>query len=440
MPAFVYPMIGISEIVQNIIYFISLYYVVFWLLVFLDSEPEKQRRIKAYPEISIIIPAYNEQDNIMPTLKSVEEMDYPKDKLSIIMVDDGSSDNTYNVAKRYIDSLRSKYNYKSVIILHQRNSGKHEAMNLGLKHVSTPLFASLDADSFPEKDALKKIVSCFEDSSITAVSPVLKVFKPANYIQTIQWLEYSVNHFYKSLITKVNAIHVLPGPLSVYRTDIVKRIGCFRDAHKTEDMEIAMRLQMNGYRIMQCDDAFVNTKAPYTIKSLYKQRHRWNYGTFKNLIQYKKMMFNRKYGDFGIFQLPIILVSGFLGISIISLLIYDFFKSLKPTFLMLQQYNFNIIEYIIHSRFNIIWLDIDLKSVVTFIGFFAISIFILWMSFKMYNYGKNGKDSSSNPFNNPISFLLYLFFYYLFLAVVWLMVFRDIMLKKGTEWKGIRGK
>jgi cellulose synthase/poly-beta-1,6-N-acetylglucosamine synthase-like glycosyltransferase len=326
------------------------------------------------------------------------------------------------------------------MLLHQENSGKYEAMNLGLKYVHTPLFASLDADSFPEKDALKNIVACFEDSNVTAVSPVLKVFKPSNYIQTIQWLEYSVNHFYKGLITKVNAIHVLPGPLSVYRTNIVKRIGCFRDAHKTEDMEIAMRLQMNGYTLMQCDDAFVYTKAPYTIKNLYKQRHRWNYGTFKNLMHYKKMMFNRKYGDFGMFQLPVILVSGFLGISIIGLLIYDFVKSLKPTFLMLRQYDFNIIEYIVHSRFNIIWLDIDIKSVVTFIGFFVISIFILWMSFKMYYVGGREKDSASSPFSNPFSFLAYLFFYYLFLAVVWLMVFRDIILKKGTEWKGIRGK
>jgi poly-beta-1,6-N-acetyl-D-glucosamine synthase len=425
-------MIGWSEIIQNVIYFISLYYVVFWMLVLLDSEPTKKKRISEYPEISIVVPAYNEQNNIVKTLESVETLDYPKEKISIIVVDDGSKDATYKNAQRFLNHLKFTYSYKSLTLLKQKNKGKYAAMNLAIKHVYTALFASLDADSYPEKDALKKIVACFEDKEITAASSIVKVAKPENYIQTIQWIEYLVNHYYKSLITRINAVHVLPGPLSVYRTDAIKKIGCFKEAHKTEDMEIALRLHLNGYKIVQCNQAFVHTNAPYSIKSLFQQRHRWNYGTFKNLIEYRKMMFNRKYGDFGMFQLPIIMISGFLGVTIIGLILYDSIKSAKPTFLMLQQYKFNLIEYFVHTHLNIIWLDLDLKSMVTFAGFFAISLLIIWLSFKLYK--------EKIPLRYPFSFIAYLFFYYLFLAVVWIVVLKDVVLNKGTEWKGVRGR
>ena len=393
----------------------------------LDSEDQKIRRIKKYPTVSIVIPAYNEEDNIVETINSVVNLDYPKDKIKLIVVDDGSKDKTYERAKAFIDDIKSKHSYIDVLLLTQKNHGKYYAMNHSLKYVDTDFFATMDADSIPNKDALKNVIASFVSDDIAAVSSVLKVYKPKTTIQIVQWFEYSVNHFYKSLIANVNSIHVLPGPLSVYRTKIIKEINGFREAYKTEDMEIVLRIQQKHYKIIQCNTAFVYTKAPAKIKELYTQRHRWNFGTFKNLIKYRSMMLNKKYGDFGLFQLPIILISGILGITILGLILYTSWKTAKPTFKMLQLYNYNIIEYLNHSTFNMILLDIDLKSIVTFIGFFAISILVIWLSLRLYKEKYTWKRS--------ISFALFLFFYYLFLAVVWLGVFKDVMMRKEAKWK-----
>jgi peptidoglycan-N-acetylglucosamine deacetylase len=420
-------MIGWIEIVQNIVYFFSLYYVVFWVLVLLDDEKPETKKLKGHPEISILIPGYNEEGNMIPTLKSVEALDYPKDKLSIYIIDDGSTDNTYKEAVSYSKLMLKNHNYKKVVVLTQKNKGKYAAMNNALKLVDTEFFASLDADSMPQKDALKKLIACFGDKQIAGVSPVMKVYKPSNMLQTIQYFEYLVNHFYKSVITKLDSVHVLPGPLSVYRTAIVKKLGCFREAHKTEDMELAMRIQKAQYKIMQCNDAFVYTKTPYTIKSLYRQRHRWNYGTLRNLIDYRKMMFNKKYGDFGIFQLPMIMLSGLLGIIVLGLMSHALFKSIRPTFRLLQLYNYNIIELIRQSSINMIWLDVDLRALMTFVIVFGITLMIVWLSFKLYKQ-KYGLKTT-------LPFIFYLFFYYLFLAVVWLGVFKDYIIGTKVGWR-----
>jgi len=419
-------MIGWIEIVQDIVYFFSLYYVVFWVLVLLDDEPV-QKKLKGQPEVSILIPAYNEEGNVIPTLKSVEALDYPKNKIAVYIMDDGSTDNTYKEALAYSKLMLKNHDYKRVVVITQKNKGKYAAMNAALKMVDTEFFASLDADSMPKKDALKKIMECFGDEKVAGVSPVMKVYKPSNTLQTIQYFEYLVNHFYKSVIKKLDSIHVLPGPLSVYRTAVVKKLGGFREAHKTEDMELAMRIQKAQYKITQCNDAFVYTKAPYSLKSLYRQRHRWNYGTFRNLLDYKKMIFNRKYGDFGVFQLPMIMLSGLLGIIVLGLLSHAFWKGVRPFFRLLQLYNYNIIELIRQSSMNIIWLDIDLRSLITFMIVFGLTLMIMWLSFRLYKQ-KYGLKTT-------LPFIFYLFFYYLFLAVVWLGVFKDYIIGTKVGWR-----
>jgi cellulose synthase/poly-beta-1,6-N-acetylglucosamine synthase-like glycosyltransferase len=395
--------------------------------VFLEKEAPKEHKLVSYPNVTIVIPAYNEEDNIVETMKSAIALDYPKNKLKIIVIDDGSTDRTNERAKGCIAWARKNIASLEIVLLMQKNFGKFAALNNALKHVNSEFFATLDADSSPNKDALKKLINSFTDERIAAVSPILKVYRPKNRIQLVQWFEYSVNHFYKSIISNVNAIHVTPGPLSVYRTKVVKEVGGFRKAHKTEDMEIAMRIQKKQYKIVQCNDAFVYTKAPYTIKELYKQRLRWNYGTFRNLIDYRKMMFDRKYGDFGMFQLPIILISGIMGITILGLITFNAYKSIKPTFKLLSMYNYNLYDYLRYTQFNMIWLDLDARAIVTFLGFFLISMLVLWLSLRLYREKISLRHMSS--------FFIYLFFYYLFLAIVWLGVLKDLILHRDRKWK-----
>jgi biofilm PGA synthesis N-glycosyltransferase PgaC len=421
-------MLDAFQIIQSIIYAISLYYVVFWLLVLLEGNGKGKlgKKLKAYSYVTIAVPAYNEGNNIEETLDGIANLDYPKDKISIIVIDDGSKDKTYELAKKYAEKVKKKFNFKSFTVLTQKNQGKYMALNNALKHVTTPFFAVLDADSIPKSDALKKLMSCFEDE-VAAVSPVLKVYKPKNPLQKMQWFEYSVNHFYRGLIARLNAMHVTPGPLSVYRTEVIKKIGGFREAHKVEDMEVAMRLQKKNYRLVQCDDAFVYTKAPSSLKVWMKQRHRWNYGTFKNIIDYKSMIFNRKYGDFGFFQLPIVVLSGLLGVVVLGLIAHSLWIGVRNLFKNLVVYNFDIIKYLSTRKFDIILLDINLRSIAFILGFFILTLFVMWMSLRLY---KNKGSLKRIP-----SFIMYLFFYYLLIAIVWVSVYKDVLLRKKSSWK-----
>jgi len=421
-------MLDAFQIIQSVIYAISLYYAVFWLLVLLEGNGKANlgKKLKVYPPVTITVPAYNEGNNIEETLDSIAALDYPKEKISIIVVDDGSKDNTYELTRKYAERAKKEFDFKSFIVLTQKNQGKYMALNNSLKHVTTEFFAVLDADSVPQTDALKKLMSCFEEN-VAAVSPVLKVYKPKGHWQKMQWFEYSVNHFYRGLIAKLNAMHVTPGPLSVYRSEAIKKLGGFREAHKVEDMEVAMRLQKKNYRIVQCDDAFVYTKAPSTLRVWIKQRHRWNYGTFKNLIDYKSMIFNRKYGDFGLFHLPVMLLSGLLGVTVLGLIAHSIFKSARDFFNILVVYDFNIIKYLSTRELNIILLDINLRSTAFILGFFILTLFVMWMSLRLY---KNKGSLRIIP-----SFMMYLFFYYLLIAIVWVFVYKDVLLRRKSNWK-----
>jgi len=421
-------MLDAFQIIQSVIYAISLYYAVFWLLVLLEGNGKANlgKKLKVYPPVTITVPAYNEGNNIEETLDSIAALDYPKEKISIIVVDDGSKDNTYELTRKYAERAKKEFDFKSFIVLTQKNQGKYMALNNCLKHVTTEFFAVLDADSVPQIDALRKLMSCFEEN-VAAVSPVLKVYKPKGHWQKMQWFEYSVNHFYRGLIAKLNAMHVTPGPLSVYRSEAIKKLGGFREAHKVEDMEVAMRLQKKNYRIVQCDDAFVYTKAPSTLRVWIKQRHRWNYGTFKNLIDYKSMIFNRKYGDFGLFHLPVMLLSGLLGVTVLGLIAHSIFKSARDFFNILVVYDFNIIKYLSTRELNIILLDINLRSTAFILGFFILTLFVMWMSLRLY---KNKGSLRIIP-----SFMMYLFFYYLLIAIVWVFVYKDVLLRRKSNWK-----
>ena len=115
-----------------------------------------------------------------------------------------------------------------------------------------------------------------------------------------------------------------PGPLTIFRKKVFDDLGPYSPGHNTEDLEIAYRMQKNYYKIEQCNDAIIYTNTPSTIKTLYKQRLRWVYGFLSNTIDYKKIMFRKKYGNFSIFTVPINLFSIFSICFIFFRIIFNF--------------------------------------------------------------------------------------------------------------------
>lgn len=288
--------------------FLSVYAQLFFLITFFENRKrilirDGSIKLENYPMVSIAVPAWNEGRTIEKTMHSLLALNYPKDKLKIFLIDDGSSDNTFEVMKQF-------ENEPNVIVLQKENGGKHTALNLALEKSPAPFFGCLDADAFAEKESLIRIMSYFEKvPSAMAVAPSIIVNEPKNILQKAQGAEYEMAVYVKKMLGFLGAIHVTPGPLTVFRREVFDNLGPYKHAHNTEDMEIAYRMQVNGYKIEQCNDAFVYTNTPNTVKKLFKQRLRWIYGFINNTLDYKNAVFRKKYGNFALFTVPVGIIS-----------------------------------------------------------------------------------------------------------------------------------
>ena len=308
-----------AEIGIYVCLFIGLYFEVFLLISFLEKRPTQKttERPLHYPSVSMIVPCFNEEKTIAGTIESLLSLDYPKDKLHIVVVDDGSTDNTRAIAESYKDNSQ-------VVFFHKENGGKYTALNLGITNTTSDIIGCLDADSFVVKDGLLEMVKMFEsDKTIMALAPAMKVFRPRSILELMQAVEYTFGIFYKKMFDNLSAVSVLPGPFSLYRREVFNTVGLFRHAHNTEDMEITFRMHAHGLKIANAHNAWVYTTVPKTIRALVKQRTRWSQGYLQNSADYWYMYFNPRFGHFGMLVLPFGLIAFFGGLYTAG---YAFFK------------------------------------------------------------------------------------------------------------------
>lgn len=412
----------LTDAILSILYMITFFYTVFWLITLSDFKEKKQKKTKEFPMVSVAIPAFNEEETVTKTIQSLVDLDYPKEKLEIIVVNDGSTDKTREIVKDFIKN--SNYN---ITLINQENHGKWHALNQALDITNGEFFACLDADSFVKEDTLKKMLPHFKEKNVGAVLPLLKIKDPKNILQKIQWYEYIINMFYKRLLSHLNCIHVAPGPFSIYRKKIIKDLGGFRKGHYTEDLEMGLRLQKHNYRLVQLMDAEVYTYTPDNMKSLYRQRMRWNKGSVLNVWDYKKMMFNKDYGDFGMFQLPLILTAGFIALFLVAFIIYqNLLKPLSKTLYNLSLVNFDIFTFISNFKLNLIALDINYYRLIILFVMFSVSITVFIIA---HRYTKE-RITKQGIF--PL--VTFLFFYYIFLGIVWGSIAKDLILRKKERW------
>jgi cellulose synthase/poly-beta-1,6-N-acetylglucosamine synthase-like glycosyltransferase len=405
------------------VYFISLYFAVFWLLVFLTHQEEEAiEALQKTPFVSITIPAFNEEVSIKQTIENALDLEYPKEKLEILVVSDGSTDNTEKIVQKIINE-KTEYNIKLII---QKNKGKGAALNNAIEQAGGEFFVCLDADSFIQSNALQVMLPHFKDKKVAAVLPSLKVHNPKIVLEKLQWYEYIINMFYKEMMSKLNCVHVTPGPFSVYRAAILKKIGKFDENNITEDLEIALRLQFNNYKIVQVMNTEVTTLAPKKIRELYKQRNRWFKGATLNAIHYRKMIFNRDYGDFGFIQMPTIIAAGIIAITLVaSILVYGI-KPYVNYMYNLRLVGFDILTYLKNLTFNFSMMDLNFATLFIAGCMLIITIYVI----------KKSEVSTNERFlqYGSMSIVAYLLFYFLFLGVVWVGVLFDIITGKKQQW------
>lgn len=402
--------------------FISLFFEVFLLITYLEVkgemklENERLRRgPSTYPSVTVVVPCFNEEQTVVATIESLLGLDYPMDKLKLILVNDGSTDGT-------LAALRSFEGRPGITVLDKVNGGKHTAVNAALEQVSTDLVGCLDADSFVSPDALKKIVPYFDDASVMAVTPSIKVHEPKNVLQYIQKTEYSWSIFLRRMLSSMGALYVTPGPFSIFRTRVFRELGGYKYAHMTEDMEMAMRMQKNRYKIVNSHGAQVYTVTPATLKGLVKQRSRWTYGFLNNAFDYRDLFFNRSYGNFGMFIMPIATLSTFTSLVMVGNVVWGWGTMVGRVLRRVDAVGFT--WKLSSPSFDWYFINTGVLSVVVMIAV-ALTLLILFLSLRM----ADGKARLSRG-------LFYYLFFYTFLVPLWLVkALFDTAFKRKVSWR-----
>ncbi len=425
----------IVSFVLWVVYLLSLYFAIFWFLVLMDGGDKAHGRkaLRRFPKVTIVIPAWNEcvrdctgeiRGMVDKTIEHALGLDYPKDKIQLIIVNDASTDGT----RKVIQDTIARHESRDILFIDKtQNGGKWRAMNDALEVATGEFMVSLDGDSLLEPSILKSMLPYFTDKKISCVCPNMEVQDPKNLLERMQWYEYVVNMFYKKLMSAIDCVHVAPGPFSVYRTHILRKLGGFRHGYKTEDLEITFRMQKAGYKVLQVLDVKVRTKAPDSWKAFYRQRNRWFKGATLNVWRdYRDMILNRKYGDFGMIQAPIILISGLLSLIISTTFFYYNGKYFFTLFRHLYQVDFDVWSILRAMKMNFYILDISYMDLISFICMMSFSLIILYYSFRACQERVTR--------HGVVPIVGFFFFYYLVLAVVWIGVAYDLARQKELEW------
>ena len=415
------PVEGINTIILYGTTFLALYAQVFLIVSYFENRDdikmdEKKKAPKRYPTVSIIVPCWNEANTIQKTVKSLLALKYPKNKIEIMLVDDGSTDNTWEKMLEYKDNPR-------ITLVKKENGGKHTAVNLGIQTSKAELIGCLDADSFVHPEALSRIVSYFEDKEVMSVAPNVIIFDPKNPIQIAQRVEYFMGVFLKKVLGMIGGIHVTPGPFSFYRKDVFEKIGGFRSAHKTEDMEIAYRMQINGMKNVNCHKAFVYTYTPKTIKGLYKQRLRWIYGFIMNTFDYRKYLFNKKFGVFAMFTVPF----GAVGlVAVVHLFVTLFSNSVAFASSQINELSVRGINALeVSPKFDLFYVNTNL---ITMLG---ITLYLV----TMFTFIVGVKMSDEKIKFNSLGFV-YFVLVYSFVAPFWILkAIYSAVVGREVKWR-----
>ena len=408
------------SIMVSFVWFLSTYFNVVFLIALLTEKDEmfKYRKLNKNedpPKVSIIVPAYNEEETIEQSIKSLKKIDYPKDKLEIIIVNDGSRDNTGKI----VNKLKGK---RIIFLDNKENRGKATSLNQGIKASTGEFVGCKDADSEVQSDIIKKTIPYFKDKKVGAVAVTVEVKNAKNFLQKIVEIEYIMGlSLALKMLSFFNAVHVTPGPFSIYRKEVLEKIGMFDPKNITEDLEIAYRIHKGGYKIACCIATKVRTITPETFKSLYRQRKRWYSGALYTINQHRDIVLNPRIGYFS-YIVPYTFLLIFFGLFLFGFSIYlgasHFAKSLS----LFSLTGFNFLSYITFNEFDILTL-----STLTFFGITAIATTI----FSAYVCMKLTEKVIKKKFVGFIGFIFLFFLYQIF----WASSIFTVLFRKKVDWR-----
>lgn len=275
------------------------------------------KKTKYIPFVSVVIPAYNEERSNHRSLESLIKQTYNHKKYEIIVINDGSNDNTSSIVQTYIDR-----NPKTDIhLVEQPNSGKANALNNGMKNYAKgEIVVCLDADSAFAPDAIKNAVKYFEDTKVVALPSNVKILPGSGFLNLVQQFEFLISYQMKRAQTVCNIEYIVGGVGSFFRKKILEKINYYDTDTITEDIDMTMKILQLGnkdHRIVYGADVIAYTESVHTVHELIKQRFRWKWGRCQTFFKNKNMFFKRDIATNPLltwFYLPYAIVSDILFI------------------------------------------------------------------------------------------------------------------------------
>jgi cellulose synthase/poly-beta-1,6-N-acetylglucosamine synthase-like glycosyltransferase len=267
-----------------------------------NNNPPNRPFDSAYePTVSILIPAHNEDQVIANVLQKMTELTYPKNKLEVITIDDASNDNTGQIADEYAKE------YAFIKVLHRNKEsgakGKAAALNAALKLATGEIIVCFDADYTPHPDVVHRLVEKFADPNVGAVQgrPVV-LNEPQNVVTRLIALEriggYRVDQEARDLL---GLVPQFGGTVGAFRRSVAVGFGGFDESMLTEDTDLTFQIYLAGYRIRYAGDAECYEEAVASLKTYWRQRHRWAKGHMQvclkhafNVVKSKRMTFKEK--------------------------------------------------------------------------------------------------------------------------------------------------
>ena len=284
---------------------------------FLNRDVANNRVLTSIPIISVIVPAYNEEANIKRTLDSIIDSDYPTKE--IIVVDDGSTDLTYAIASRYMQTSK----HCKITVMRKQNGGKVSAINYGLLFALGEIIIVVDADSIIERNALKETAKQFQRSGVIAVAGKVEVLNTSNFLTNCTALELVLGaNLLRPAFSLLGIVMVVPGALGGFSKKRLTQCGLYDRDTLAEDFDITVKIAKGGGKIVGIS-AISYTEAPTTLKAFYKQRSRWYRGIFQTLLKHNDAMKSGRYGILSKVGYPITVLM-FIGPPFLDIILIAF--------------------------------------------------------------------------------------------------------------------
>jgi biofilm PGA synthesis N-glycosyltransferase PgaC len=257
----------------------------------------KRRRAGYAPLISVIVPAYNESAVLAKTVTSLRRSRYRN--FEIIIVDDGSTDDTWATAQTLVS-------YPRVLAYHKTNGGKSSALNFGIRQATGSIIVAVDADTIFQPNTLNKLVRHFVDMSVGAVAGAVKVGNALSPLSRWQALDYTIGIYVeRNAQALLGAVMIVPGACGAWRKSALLAAGGFSAMTLAEDFDMTLALHQLGYKIVQDNEAIARTEVPLELSSLVKQRFRWIFGSVQTFWKHRCLLFRRGSGWLGWFAMPL---------------------------------------------------------------------------------------------------------------------------------------